>query len=167
MGVVVIIVGVLGAITLSVELAGYDTRDYNWVDTGQVIIPRGVGVVLILLYGWATLCNHLAFVHFDDPTSKETAEVRWAETPTEARGAAVSAGGWAVCYGLSLFCMTIFEPGCQRGLCVTLALCLGLWWQACWYVGMLGRGDVDDERAAPARSWFLTEAIAISCVSCL
>lgn len=150
----------------SEDLAGHETTAYNWVDFCQVAISRVLGSVLVLFYGRATLFNHLAFVAFADSSSKETVEERWADTPTEARGAVVSAGGWAVCYGLTLFCMTIFEPGCQHSLCITLTFCMGLWWQACWYVGMLGQDDVDvdDKRKVLARSWFLTETIASSCI---
>eukprot|EP00419_Tripos_fusus_P069735 CAMPEP_0172879796 /NCGR_PEP_ID=MMETSP1075-20121228/113437_1 /TAXON_ID=2916 /ORGANISM="Ceratium fusus, Strain PA161109" /LENGTH=69 /DNA_ID=CAMNT_0013731871 /DNA_START=42 /DNA_END=248 /DNA_ORIENTATION=+ len=52
----------------------------------------------------------------------------WKKTPTAARFAAISAGGWGASYGLTLFCMTFFEPGCQRGLCISLMI-LCVWWQ--------------------------------------
>lgn len=163
---VAIVAAVLGATSLSVAEAGYDTSKYNWVDNGRTGILCGVGTILVLLYGQATLYNHYAFVDFAlfakpcaDADSTETKEERWARTPTEARGAAVSAGGWAVCYGLTLFCMTIFEPGCQRGLCVCLMLCLGVWWQICWYGAMFRRIDIDDKRKLPAMNWFYAETI--------
>lgn len=164
--VAVIVTGVLGSLAWSVEASGYDTSEYNWVDNGRVGVPRAMGLLLVVLYGQATLYNHCSFVDYAlfakpvaDPDSKESAEERWAQTPTVARGAAVSAGGWAVCYGLTIFCMTIFEPGCQRGLCITVMLCLGVWWQICWYGAMLGRIDIDDERKVPAKNWFLAETI--------
>lgn len=164
-GCLAIATAACGAVIWSIQVEGYSTSEYVWVDSWRMGVARAIGSVLTLLYGQATLYNHLSFVDFAlfarpcaDPDSAETTEGRWSRTPTESRGAAVSAGGWAVCLGITLVCMTFFEPGCQRGLCVTVALWC-CWWQVVWYGAMLGRVDVDDERKLPWKNWFLSESM--------
>lgn len=154
---------VAGTIALSMRTSGYDTSEYNWVDNCRVGFPRFIGALLSLLYGQATLGNHLAFITTFgkpclDPENKETTESIWARTPSEARGSAVSSGGWCVGWAITVFSMTFFEPGCQRGLCLSLMCCF-IWWNVVWYGAMLGRVDVDDERKLPAMNWFKAESI--------
>lgn len=169
----VIIGAISGSIAWSVQVSGYDTSDYNWVDNWRMGIPRFMGVVLFCFYTQAVLYNHLAFVDFNlfakpcaDPNSKETAEERWAHTPTEARGAAVSCGGWCVANAIILGCMPVFEPGCQRGLCIAVIVTM-VWWQIVWYGAMWGRVDADDEHKLPAKNWILAETLQELVIICL
>lgn len=159
-----------GTCFYSVKTSGYiDNSDYNWVDTARAVYARFTGCVLFFLYSTAAIFFHTRFVDFtalagpteppDGSSERPPAIEIWAETPTPARGACVSTGGWGVAYGMTMFCMTFFEPGCQRAQCICCIIML-LWWQVPWYVGMYNNIDKDDDIKLPWTNFFKKETLA-------
>lgn len=124
---------------------------------------------VIMLGFVCTLLTVLQIIAYFDPARYVTmeggmvnpkgqdAQAVWDGTPTHSKVMTLEQAGWVTCLTSLIVTMLVFEPGCDRALCIGMALVMA-WWNCVWYLGVFGNVDVDGSYKVPFTALFKNEA---------
>lgn len=92
-----------------------------------------------------------------DPKGQDAAKV-WETTPSQAKSVAIEQAGWIFCIACVMYAMMIFEPSCDRDLCVCWVM-IFINWTAVWYGSCMRFADVDGDYQVPWTAFFKAETL--------
>lgn len=115
--------------------------------TVRVIMLVFVSSLLTAMQTYNYLFNNPAYASMElgmvDPRGQDDQAV-WDKTPTHSKILTLEQAGWVTCLTAVIASMLIFEPGCDRALCIGMSLVM-MWWNCVWYLGVYGHVDVDGD----------------------
>merc|ERR1719387_51227 len=92
-----------------------------------------------------------------DPKGQDAAKI-WEATPSQAKAVAIQQAGWIFCIACVMYAMLIFEPGCDRDLCICWVI-IFLNWTLVWYGSCMRYADVDGDYKVPWTEFFKAETL--------
>merc|ERR1712039_923310 len=93
-----------------------------------------------------------------DPKGQNATQVWYDQTPSQAKAVTVQQAGWIYCLAITMISMVVFEPGCDRDLCICW-LIIFINWTFVWFGSCMLYADVDGPYQVPWTEFFKWETL--------